>query len=92
MQETVSCQRLPQFMKAQAKVIHRHLEEHKYLRHIDDKNKAIQSFIEDYGWLIREMYCSSICDYRDKCPIAKVLMDRGDLLKDHIPKCPSVVV
>ena len=85
-QETVTCQRLPPFMKAQFEVILRHLDEHKYLRHEDDKNKAVQTFIEDYGWLIREMYCSSVCDYRDRCPIAKRLVERGDLLEDHLPK------
>lgn len=80
--QVVSCQRLPEFMKTQLEVIKKHLDEHKYLRKMEDKNAALQSFIEDYGWLIREMYCSVACDYRDKCPIGQKLKENGDLLKD----------
>lgn len=61
------------------------MDEHKYLRHIEDKNVAIQSFIEDYGWLVRELYCTSACDIRENCLIAKKLKERGDLLEDKLP-------
>lgn len=82
----VNCQHLRAFMQTQMEVIGRHLDEHKYLRKIDDKNEALDSFIQDFGWLIREMYCTKICDKRDGCTIAAHLSQSGDLLKDHLPK------
>lgn len=85
MQE-VSCQHLTDFMKTQLEVIGRHLDEHKYLRQIADRNEALDSFIRDYGWLIREMYCTKICQLREGCQIAAHLSQSGDLLKDHLPK------
>lgn len=78
------CQCLADFLKTQREVISRHLEEHKYLRHITDKEQAVGTFIEDYGFLIREMYCTGICSKRNECDIALRLSKVGDLLKDHI--------
>lgn len=71
-------------MQTQIEVINRHLDEHKYLRHIEDKNEALGSFIKDYGFLIREMYCTKICEQRNNCIIADHLSSSGDLLSDHI--------
>jgi hypothetical protein len=70
-------------MKAQLEVVMKHLDEHKYLRHMDDKDEALASFIKDYGWLIREMYCSKICSVQDGCEIATRMSSSGDLLRDH---------
>jgi len=78
------CDCLANFMKAQRDIISRHLDEHKYLRHIDDKEEAVSTFIEDYGWLIREMYCVNICGKRTTCEIANKLSASGDLLRDHV--------
>ena len=78
------CQCLSDFMKTQIDVIGKHLDEHKYLRNITDKNEALSSFINDYGWLIRELYCTRICPYRDTCEVAIELKANGDLLKNHI--------
>lgn len=68
----------------QLEVISRHLDEHKYLRNIQTKDEAAQSFINDYGWLMREMYCTKICDLRDGCEISSQLSRSGDLLRDHV--------
>ena len=69
-------------MQTQIEVINRHLDEHRYLRRIEDKNEAISSFVTDYGFLIREMYCTKICGQRDSCEIADHLSSSGDLLRD----------
>ena len=82
--KAVSCEHLSEFMKTQLEVVKRHLDEHKYLRHMTDKEEALQSFIDDYGWLIRELYCTRICDLRDNCEIASKLSSSGDLLSDHL--------
>lgn len=79
-----SCQCLTDFLRAQKEIIERHLDEHKYLRHIEDKNEAVSSFVKDFGWIMREMYCTKICSKRDTCKIAGQLSASGDLLRDHI--------
>lgn len=65
-------------------VVSKHLEEHKYLRSMGDKQEALGSFINDYGWLIRELYCTRICEHRNECEIAQQLSSSGDLLRNHI--------
>ena len=82
--QSASCQRLKDFMTAQLEVVRKHLDEHKYLRRIEDPNEALDSFIKDYGWLIREMYCSKICSIRDGCEIAAEMSSSGDLLSKHV--------
>ena len=86
MNTTTQCQCLSEFMKTQRDVISKHLDEHKYLRHITDKNEALSSFIEDYGWLMKEMFCTRICERHLTCEIAIHLSSSGDLLKDHLKK------
>lgn len=71
-------------MQTQLEVVKRHLDEHKYLRKIGDKDEALSSFIADYGWLIRELYCTRICEVRNSCEIATELSRSGDLLSKHI--------
>ena len=80
----VSCQHLSGFMKAQMEIIQKHLDEHKYLRKMEDRQEALASFIKDYGWLIRELYCTRICELRPNCEIAMELSRSGDLLSSHL--------
>lgn len=81
---TVSCQHLAEFMRTETEIIRKHLDEHKYLRKIGDTQEALASFINDYGWLIRELYCTRICEQRISCDIALELSRSGDLLSTHI--------
>ena len=78
------CQHLSEFMKAQMAVIDKHLDEHKYLRNMSDRQEALASFINDYGWLIRELYCTRICEKRFDCEIATELSSSGDLLSKRV--------
>jgi len=71
-------------MVAQMDVVSKHIDEHRYLRKMEDKHQALESFISDFGWLIREMYCTRICDKRNECEIALRLSSSGDLLRDHV--------
>jgi hypothetical protein len=75
------CEDLAAFMRTQKDVIQKHLDEHIYLRKITTKDEALQSFIADYGWLIRELYCTRICEKRVGCKIAEQLSGSGDLLR-----------
>jgi hypothetical protein len=65
-------------------VIAKHIDEHQYLRQMSDKQEALASFINDYGWLMRELYCTRICESRATCQIAQQLSSSGDLLRDHV--------
>jgi hypothetical protein len=78
------CQHLAEFMKTQVEIVHKHLDEHKYLRKMTDKDEALASFISDYGWLIRELYCTRICKLHDGCEIAAELSSSGDLLSKRM--------
>lgn len=78
------CKELSKFMKTQLDVVKKHLDEHKYLRKIDDRNEALDSFVNDYGWLIRELYCTRICEHHDNCEIADDLKESGDLLSKRV--------
>ena len=71
-------------MKTQMDVIAKHIDEHQYLRQMSDKQEALASFINDYGWLMRELYCTRICEFRASCQIAQQLSSSGDLLRDHV--------
>lgn len=82
----LKCKELSKFMKTQLDVVKKHLDEHKYLRRIDDRNVALESFINDYGWLIRELYCTRICELKDNCEIAAELSASGDLLSKRVKK------
>jgi len=77
------CQHLSEFVKAEMEIVHKHLDEHKYLRGIPEKEEALTSFINDYGWLIRELYCSRICEKRFECEVAVTMSKDGDLLRNH---------
>lgn len=80
----LKCKQLSKFMKAQCEVVKKHIDEHKYLRKIEDKDLALESFINDYGWLIRELYCTHICENKDECQIADDMKESGDLLSKRI--------
>jgi hypothetical protein len=73
-------------MRTQIEIIHRHLDEHKYLRQLEGREEAVASFVEDYGWLIRELYCTRICQESAGCPIAAELSSSGDLLSKRVKK------
>lgn len=78
------CKQLSRFVKTQLEIVKKHLDEHRFLRHIEDKNEALKSFIEDYGWLIREIYCAEVCEDREECEIADEMKMSGDLLSKRV--------
>ena len=71
-------------MKTQTDVIKKHLGEHKWLRQIKDDDEGIHSFIHDYGWVIRGMYCTSVCKDREGGVMSAELSASGDLLRNKV--------
>ncbi|MBN2418598.1 MAG: hypothetical protein JXL81_04385 [Deltaproteobacteria bacterium] len=64
------CSRLKEILEAQIDIIERHVDDHKWFMQIGDRNEAIRDFIEKYGFIMREFYCSRICEERFACKIA----------------------
>lgn len=67
------CDHLKDFLGLEKEIILRHIQNHKWFRHIGDYNEGVADFIENYGWLMRDMYCTSICPYREECAISREL-------------------
>ena len=64
------CSRLKEILEAQIDIIGRHVDDHKWFLQIDDRNEATRDFIEKYGFIMREFYCSRICEERFACKVA----------------------
>ena len=82
--DSVACNHLSDFVRTETAIISKHLDEHSYLRHIDGRTEALASFIHDYGWLMRELYCTKICKDSSTCQIARNLEQNGDLLRNRL--------
>lgn len=80
------CTHLKDLLDTEMAVIRRHLDEHIFLRKLNDRTEAIHSFIQDYGWLMRELYCAHICAKRAHCAIAVEMRTEGDLLHKRLRK------
>ncbi|NLA75521.1 MAG: hypothetical protein GX846_08665 [Deltaproteobacteria bacterium] len=64
------CIRLKEILEAEIEIIERHIDDHKWFMQMEDRNAAIADFIEKYGFIMREFFCSRICEERFKCEIA----------------------
>lgn len=64
------CRHLKEILEAQIDIIERHVDDHKWFLQIEDRNEAVRDFIEKYGFIMREFYCSRICEERFICKIA----------------------
>jgi hypothetical protein len=65
------CKHLSEILEAQKDIIERHIEQHKWFQHIENQEKAICDFVEKYGFIMREFYCSRICISRFDCELAQ---------------------
>ncbi len=65
----VSCQHLDTLLESQSGIIQRHLERHKWFRHIKTPEEAIADFVREFGWVMRELYCGLICADRSACGV-----------------------
>lgn len=65
------CQNIRDILDAQLEIIERHVEQHKWFQHIENTEDAIRDFIEKYGFIMRELYCSRICEKRFECEYAQ---------------------
>jgi hypothetical protein len=71
MTEQEGCKHLNDLLKTEIPIFKRHLQRHKWFRHIQDDNEALISFINEYGFICREMFCGYICPSKDECKLAE---------------------
>lgn len=65
------CQHLRDILDAQLDIIERHIDRHKWFQQIENREEAISDFIEKYGFIMREFFCSRICEDRFDCRFAQ---------------------
>ena len=65
------CKHLRDILDAQKDIIERHVDQHKWFQQIGNTEEAIRDFIEKYGFIMREFYCSRICRDRFECELAQ---------------------
>ena len=69
------CKHLEALAVVQTRVIKRHIQKHMYYKGMDNPNQAIADFIENYLWIVREVFC-------DLCYDSKRCMAYQDYLKN----------
>lgn len=47
------------------------MDQHKWFNQIENREQAICDFIEKYGFIMREFYCSRVCRERFECELAQ---------------------
>ena len=67
------CTRVGELTKAEVNIILSHLERHKWFRHIENEDEAIISFNDEFGPILRDMYCRFACPDRADC---KLMLDK----------------
>ena len=65
------CTHLRDILEAQKDIIERHVDQHKWFQQINNQEEAVRDFIEKYGFIMREFYCSRICGDRFECELAQ---------------------
>ena len=65
------CEKLQDILQIQLEIIERHIDKHKWFRGIKNEDEAVLDFIGKYGFIMREFYCSRICEKRFDCEVAQ---------------------
>jgi hypothetical protein len=76
------CTRVGDLVRAELSVIMSHIEKHKWFRHIEDDNEALKSFNDEFGPLLRDMFCRFACEDRHDC---KLMLKGLQGAKDDLP-------
>jgi len=66
-----ACKHLQEILEAQKDIIERHIDLHKWFMQTENRNAAICDFVEKYGFIMREFYCSRVCVSRFECELAQ---------------------
>jgi len=72
-----NCRHLDELLKEQTKVIVRHIDKHKWYKGIDNKDKAVEDFVDKYAFIMREMYCD-LCPENNECRTYQGYLERNN--------------
>jgi|GEM_PF-780599 len=72
------CTYLAKFLRVQREILSRHIDEHLWCRHIADDEEGKADFLNEFGWLMRELYCGFACENRHNCEIATAFLPSTD--------------
>lgn len=61
------CKHVKDINSAQIRLIRKHLEKHKWYRHLPDDDTAALSFVNEYATLMRDSYCGRECEEWKTC-------------------------
>lgn len=75
---TCHCIHLADFLRVERAIIEKHIDMHKWCREIPDVNEGVADFIDEFGWLMREMYCGHVCEHRCDCQIGVDIMAKKE--------------
>ena len=63
----MKCKRVLENNLITYQLIKKHLDKYKLYNHIEDETKSFTDFVNKYAWIIREVYCLSICPDKNIC-------------------------
>ena len=61
------CTNLKGLVCLEVKLIEKYIDKFDYA--VTDRNTAAAEFVTKYAWLVKVIFCNSICEYRDQCKI-----------------------
>ncbi len=95
-ESTKVCIQVPNLCRGERRIILRHIEQHKWFEHIPTEkfDWAVRSFNDKYGWLQREMYCSSVCHYgvTNNCMAFNRYLEKHGWIMDKTKKVVSIAL
>jgi len=68
-----SCSNIKRILKVERAIIEDHIDKHKWCKRIKDSDEAIIDFVQEFAWLMREIYCGAVCLDRDNCEASSEL-------------------
>lgn len=63
------CRHLDTLLESQADIISRHMARHMWFKHIVNRDEALRDFVNEFGWVMRELYCGQLCAERLSCGV-----------------------
>ena len=84
MNPDIHCTNLKGLLTTERAAIRCHLNSSAVAGHLTDRREAVRLFVEGYGGLMRNLYCSHICEDRGHCEAVRMRRTPGDLLQEQV--------
>jgi len=64
------CKHVKEILDIERELIIDHISKHRWCNKFDNDNEAVIDFVHKYAWLMREVFCGVMCQYRNDCKAA----------------------